>query len=54
MHRLEIKDLRKASIVSLTISNLMIKINIIKRIIETVTMTMTITTKRFMITSHRR
>ena len=50
MHKLKIKNLRKASIVLLTISNLMIKINIIKKVIETITMT----TKRFMITSHRR
>ena len=53
MHRLKINDLRKISIiVSLTVSNLMIKINIIKKIIETTTMT--VTTKRFMIISHRR
>ena len=52
MHRLKIKDLRKISIVSLTISDLMIKINIIKKIIETITMT--VKAKRFMIISHRR
>ena len=54
MHRLKIKDLRKISIVSLTVLNFMIKINIIKKIIEIITMTMTTTTKRFMITPHRR
>ena len=52
MHRLKIKDSRKTSIVSLTISDLMIKINIIKKVIET--MTMTVKMKRHMITSHRR
>ena len=52
MHRLKIKDLQKTSIISLTISDLIIKINVIKKIIET--MTMTIITKHFMITLHRR
>ena len=54
MHRLKIKNLRKASIVSLTVSDLMIKINIIKKIIKTMIITMTMIAKYLMITSHRR